>query len=95
MAILVPNTACTYTACGLIPSACNRWISLGFTATPGGSGSAAFYSGSALTNGSPLLLIVCASGMQTYQSPLFNSPVSILAASISGGSAIVWTKARA
>jgi hypothetical protein len=93
MAITVPNSASTYTACGLISSACNHWINLGFTATPGGSGSAAYYSGSALTDGSPLLLIVCASGAQTFFSPLFNSPVGIMVASVSGGSAIIWLKA--
>ena len=90
--ITVPNNACTFTAAACLPSACDRWLSLGFSANSGGSGSVAFWSGSAVADGSPLLTIVCASGQLTYQSPIFNSPLGVMVASIAGGSAIVWTR---
>ena len=91
--IAITNTASTFTACGTVPSTCGHFCRVWFTATPGGSGSAAFYTGSALTDGSPLFLIVAASGTQTYMSPLFNPTLSIIVASVSGGSAILWMKA--
>lgn len=93
MAITIPNTACTFTACGVVSNTQARWVNLGFVATGGGSGSCYYYTGSALSDGSPLLPIVCASGAQTYQSPLFMSPLPIIVASVSGGSAVLWLKA--
>lgn len=91
--VAITNVASTFTACGTVPSTCGHFMRVGFTATPGGSGSAMFYTGSALTDGSPLLPIVCASGGQTVMSPLFNSALgSIIVASVSGGSAILWMK---
>jgi hypothetical protein len=61
--------------------------------TTGGSGSAFFFTGSSLADGSPLLPIVCAAG-QTFQSQMFNSATCpIILASATGGSAVVWLKA--
>lgn len=91
MAITIPNAASTYTACAVIPNSANRWVMLGFTATPGGSGSAMFLAGSAIATASPLLpIVVPTNGI--FQSDIFNSPQGIVAASIAGGSAFIWLK---
>lgn len=91
--ITVPNAASVFAACAVVPGANDRWISLGFIATPGGSGSCAFLSGSTPSTASPLLPIVVPTNSM-YQSPIFNSPFTpISVASISGGCAIVWLHA--
>jgi len=91
MAITVPNTASTYSSAACVPNSANRWAVLGFMPAVGGSGSVAFWAGSSLTDGSPLLPIVCAAGTG-YQSPLINVPAGIMVASIAGGCALVWLK---
>lgn len=94
MAIIVPNAASTYTAAACIPLSNDRWAILGFTPNVGASGSAAFWAGSSITDGSPLLPVVCAVGTMFMSEIVFNSPrVPIMVASITGGSAFVWLKA--
>ena len=90
--VAVPNSGSTYTACALVPNSMARWTVLGFTPSVGASGSAMFWAGSSITDGSPLLPVVCAAG-QTYQSPVIHAPHHILIASVAGGSAHVWLRA--
>lgn len=89
----VPNVASTFSAGSVILANTNdRWISLGFATTPGGSGCAMFMTGSLLSTACNLLPVICATNT-TYQSPMFNSPCNtIIVASVSGGSAIVWIR---
>lgn len=93
MAIIVPNSASTYTASAVVPKSNDRWAVLGFTPGVGASGSAAFWTGSAVSDGSPLLPVVCAAGQTFITTVVFNSPCNtIIVASVAGGSAFVWLK---
>ena len=90
--VTVPNTGSILSASGQVASSLGRWTNMGFVATPGGSGSMMWYSGSSEASGSPLFPIVCASGHQTFMSPLYMAPCGLFAACISGGCAIIWVK---
>lgn len=89
----VPNAASVYSSGSVIvPNSNDRWVTLGFVATPGGSGCAMFMQGATLATASPLFpMIVPTNG--AYQSQIFNSPCAfIIVASVSGGCAIVWIR---
>ena len=92
MAILVPNSGSTYSTAGCVIGSENKWVWLGFTPTPGGSGSVMWYKTSVSTSGSKILAIVCPTN-QTFIAPVpFNSPNGFYAGEVSGGCAIAWVK---
>ena len=95
MTIAVVTTGSTYSASvtGGVPNSSNRWAHLGFVATSGGSGSCMWHAGTAA--GSPVLPIVCASGAQTFLSPMINNPNGFFVDGISGGCAVIWLRASA
>lgn len=92
MAIIVPNAASTYTADSNAAVAANRWAWLGFVPTAGGSGGSMVWLAGSTSGGSPLLPIVVASALGCEMFGPFNSPVGFYAASITGGSAVLWVR---
>ena len=91
MAIIVPNIAATYTACGVLANTANRWTWIGFQPTLGASGQAIVYAGSGI-DGSPLLPINCAAGQPLPPTGPFNAPCGMYGACIIGGSLVVWSR---
>ena len=91
MAITIPNSGSVITGSTAIANSQARWAILGFTTTPGASGSMLWMSGSSEASGSPLLPIVLAINA-TYQSALLMSPCGFFAACITGGSPHIWLK---
>jgi hypothetical protein len=93
MAIIVPNSASTYSAAACVPSSKNRWAWLGFVPNLGASGgSMVWYTGTAASNGSPLLPIIVASGPAPVMQGPFMSPCGFFAASVTTGCAVIWLK---
>ena len=93
MAIIVPNTASSFTSAACVVGSENKWVWLAMATPIGASGCVMFFRSASATNGRELLPIVASPATNpTFQGP-FNSPCGIYAASLSGGCAIVWMKA--
>lgn len=90
MAIIVPNTASIIGAAGSLLNTAEKWVWVGFVATPGASGSANWFIG-ASTAGCPLIRIHCPANETVVFGP-FSSPCNISVAGISGGSPLLWLK---
>lgn len=90
MAIIVPNTGCTFAAAGSIPGAANAWAWIGLR-TAGASGSATFYRTTACTSGCELLSIALDANQVQMFGP-FNSPCGLYVTGITAACAIVWLK---
>lgn len=91
MAITIPNAGSVIAGSSAIANSQARWAYLGFTTTPGASGSMMWFSGSSEAAGSPLLPIVLAIN-GTFQSRLVMSPCGFFAGCINGGSPHIWLK---
>ena len=92
MAIIVPNTASSFTAGGCVVGSENVWVWLTFVTPITSSGSVYFFRSSTSQAGRELLPIVKGACEVAPMFGPFNSPCGIYCASISGGSAIVWMK---
>ena len=92
MAIIVPNSASTFSTPACVVGSENKWAWVGFATPIGASGCVLFYRSSTSQAGRELLPIVASPAQVVGPLGPFVSSCGIYAANVSGGCAVVWIK---